>query len=143
MTSTTNASTTDTSEQKGILNKFRRAYRWYKQHNPSSDTDSDESDEEDEGDDGRRRSSTANPAHGERKQSDEPSKPVIKSASTEPEFAKRFSNSSMKGEGYLKVPTSDPAASSFPNGDQPLDRDQKPKYAPIIYRRRSSIALTK
>lgn len=89
----------------GILNKFRRAYRWYKQHNPSSDTESDESDEYGS-DVERRKSSTARdqvPGETESKEGQEDcprAKPtVIKSASTESEFKKRFS---IAKSDYLK-----------------------------------------
>lgn len=114
----------------GLLNKFRKAYRWYKEHNPSSETESDESDDELESEnDGRKMDQ-----EGTSSQSLEPR---VKSASLESEPKKR---SSMSKNDYLRVPTDEK--------DSPIDllhpdSNGKPKYAPIIYRRRSSVALTK
>lgn len=130
----------------GILNKFRRAYRWYKEHNPSSDTESDESNDEFEEE--RRKSSVASNPTDQVESQEKPieaSKPVIKSASTESEFKKRFSISASSKGDYLKVPTSEDVSSTPPMAQQSLlpENHEKPKYAPIIYRRRSSIALTK
>ena len=130
------------AESNGILNKFRKAYRWYKQHNPSSDTESDdESGDEVVGDADKKRSSTADPQTETIKDQEHSTKPVIKSASTETEFKKRFS---MTKSDYLKVPTSERFLSASPTDQSLLDPDaMKPKYTPIIYRRRSSVALTK